>query len=73
MKKLVLVLAIVIAMVLGGWVVFRQGEGFAGIEFRTDKAKQDVEKMVRQTQQAVENAKNEIEKNRSSSDLEKDN
>jgi len=51
MRTLLVILVVIALMVVGGWLVFSSRSGSANIEFRTDKAKSDVEKVIGEGEQ----------------------
>ncbi len=53
MRTALVVLVLLALMVAGGWVVFNYQSGSATVEFRTDEAQQDVEKVIEDTRSMV--------------------
>lgn len=53
MRTVLVVLVLLALMVVGGWIVFNYQSGRASVEFRTDEAKQDVEKVIDDTRSMI--------------------
>ncbi len=51
MRTLLVIVVLIALMVVGGWIVFSSGRGSSFVEFRTDKAQSDVEKVIGEGEQ----------------------
>ena len=54
MRTLLVVVVLIALMVAGGWLVFNYRGGTASVEFRTDEAKKDVEKVIDDTSTLIQ-------------------
>ncbi len=59
MRTLLVILVLIALMVVGGWIVFSSRSGSATVEFRTEKAKSDVEKVIGEGEQMINGLRRE--------------
>jgi hypothetical protein len=62
MRTLIIVIAVVVVLVLVGWVSFSHGPNRSSINVETNKIEKDAQSMVESGSQMLDNAKQSVER-----------
>lgn len=57
MRGIVALLVILVVLVAAGWIVFRNDAGNPTVQFQTEKANADINRVVEKTERIIESAK----------------
>jgi hypothetical protein len=61
MRALLVIIAIVLLLVFAGWMTFSTQNGNPTVQFDTDKAQQDTQRVVDETRQAIQHTADKVD------------